>query len=62
MHPDDVAHKLRLWNWPTGTGQPFEADARLRGVDGTYRWQLTRALPERDETGAITRCADRWSM
>ena len=55
MHPDDVARKLRLWNLARNTGQPFEAEYRLRGVDGTYRWQLTRALPERDETGAITR-------
>ena len=55
MHPDDVARKLRLWNLARTTGQPFEAEYRLRGVDGTYRWQLTRALPERDVTGAITR-------
>ena len=31
--------------WRAQTGQPFEAEYRLRGVDGTYRWQLTRALP-----------------
>jgi two-component system CheB/CheR fusion protein len=55
MHPDDVARKLRLWNLARETGQPFEAEYRLRGVDGTYRWQLTRALPQRDATGAITR-------
>ena len=30
------------------TGSPFEAEYRLRGVSGTYRWQLTRALPNRD--------------
>jgi two-component system CheB/CheR fusion protein len=55
MHPDDVAHKLRLWTHARETGQPFEAEYRLRGVDGTYRWQLTRALPARDATGATTR-------
>jgi two-component system CheB/CheR fusion protein len=55
MHPDDVARKLRLWNLARETGQPFEAEYRLRAVDGTYRWQLTRALPQRDATGAITR-------
>jgi two-component system, chemotaxis family, CheB/CheR fusion protein len=55
MHPDDVTHKLRLWNLARETGQPFEAEYRLRGVDGTYRWQLTRALPQRDATGAIVR-------
>ena len=55
MHPDDVARKLRLWNLARETGQPFEAEYRLRGVDGTYRWQLTRALPQRDASGAIAR-------
>ena len=55
MHPDDVARKLRLWNQARATGQPFEAEYRLRGVDGSYRWQLTRALPARDATGAIVR-------
>ena len=55
MHPDDVSHKLRLWNAARETGSPFEAEYRLRGVSGTYRWQLTRALPNRDVSGAITK-------
>ena len=55
MHPDDVSHKLRLWNAARETGSPFEAEYRLRGVSGTYRWQLTRALPNRDASGAITK-------
>jgi PAS domain S-box-containing protein len=55
MHPDDVSHKLRLWKAARETGSPFEAEYRLRGVSGTYRWQLTRALPNRDESGAITK-------
>ena len=55
IHPDDIAHKLRLWHLARQTGQPFEAEYRLRGVDGTYRWQLTRALPQRDAAGAVTR-------
>jgi two-component system CheB/CheR fusion protein len=55
MHPNDVAHKLRLWNHARETGQPFEAEYRLRGVDGTYRWQLTRALPQRNASGVIVR-------
>ena len=55
MHPDDVGHKLRLWNAARETGSPFEAEYRLRSVTGTYRWQLTRALPNRDASGAITK-------
>jgi two-component system CheB/CheR fusion protein len=55
MHPDDVAPKMHLWTRARETGGPFEAEYRLRGVSGTYRWQLTRALPKRDATGAITK-------
>ena len=55
MHPDDVSHKQRLWNTALQTGNPFEAEYRLRAVSGTYRWQLTRALPNRDASGAITK-------
>ena len=55
MHPDDVAPKMDLWTRARETGAPFEAEYRLRGVNGTYRWQLTRALPKRDASGAITK-------
>ena len=55
MHPDDVAPKMDLWTRARETGGPFEAEYRLRGVSGTYRWQLTRALPKRDASGAITK-------
>ena len=55
MHPDDVAPKMHLWTRARETGGPFEAEYRLRGVSGTYRWQLTRALPKRDASGAITK-------
>jgi PAS domain S-box-containing protein len=55
MHPDDVSHQQRLWNAALETGNPFEAEYRLRSEAGTYRWQLTRALPNRDASGAITK-------
>jgi two-component system CheB/CheR fusion protein len=55
MHPDDIAHKLELWNLARENGTPFEAEYRLRGVDGSYRWQLTRALPKREADGSIAR-------
>ena len=37
------------------TGDPYQIEYRLRHFDGTYRWVLGRALPIRDESGAITR-------
>src|SRR5262249_13113440 len=38
--------------WTSRTGR--EAEARLRRVDGEYRWFLWRIRPLRDETGKIT--------
>jgi signal transduction histidine kinase len=36
-------------------GQMFELQFRLRRHDGTYRWMLGRAAPERDEGGRVLR-------
>jgi len=55
MHPDDVSVKMGLWQRALQTGQPFEAEYRLRGATGDYRWQMTRGLAERDGSGTITR-------
>jgi C4-dicarboxylate-specific signal transduction histidine kinase len=53
VHPEDVGKRLEVWREGLRTGQPFENEFRLRRADGEYRWQLTRALPLRDELGNI---------
>ncbi len=55
IHPDDVPLTLQQWARARQTGEPFEAEYRLRRADGVYRWHLTRALPRRDATGAVVR-------
>ena len=35
------------------SGNPIDAEARLRRFDGEYRWFLCRPAPARDETGKI---------
>src|SRR5262249_25237761 len=44
------------------TGEPYEAEHRLRRADGAFRWHVARALALRDDSGRITRwlgsCAD----
>jgi PAS domain S-box-containing protein len=55
VHPDDVAHTMQLWRHAYETGKPFEAEYRFRRADGVYRWHLSRAVPHRDEHGAVTR-------
>jgi PAS domain S-box-containing protein len=55
LHPDD---QVRAWNrWCTSldTGAPYEIEYRLRHKSGQFRWTLSRALPIRDEHGAIAR-------
>ena len=34
-------------------GEPFETEARIRRVDGVYRWFLIRNVPLRDELDRI---------
>lgn len=53
IHPDDVAENVRRWQHSLDTGEPFQFEHRFRRADGAYRWHLSRALPMRDENGAI---------
>ena len=53
IHPDDRAH-LRASNRTILTeGKPGEAEGRVRGSDGVYRWFILRAMPLGDERGAV---------
>lgn len=55
LHPDDVERAQRAWQHALDEGKGFEVEYRLRRFDGVYRWQLVRALPLRDEAGAVVR-------
>ena len=54
-HPDHLQRVLALQRHCFATGTPWEDTFPLRGRDGQYRWFLSRALPIRDEHGAIVR-------
>ncbi len=54
LHPDDLQQCVDLWTHAFTTGENYEVEYRFkRASDGAYRWHLGRALPMRDETGAI---------
>ncbi len=53
VHPEDVAGLLQKWHAALGSGEPLEAEARVRRADGEYRLLLHRKVPLRNEGGAI---------
>src|SRR3546814_5723168 len=55
FHPDDQERAWGRWRHSLETGEPYEIEYRLRHHGGDYRWTLGRALPIRDEHGAIVR-------
>ncbi len=55
IHPDDLEEHLRIWEAALASGDPAISEARVRRVNGEYRWMLFRTLPLRDELGRIVR-------
>jgi formate hydrogenlyase transcriptional activator len=53
IHPEDLGKLMDTWSHLLASGEPGEAEARLRRVDGAYRWCLFRAVPVRDERGHL---------
>ncbi len=54
IHPEDLDAALAAWDEAREQGGIFETEYRFRRADGTYRWQLARALPVLDAAGSIT--------
>src|SRR6266404_6264769 len=55
IHPEDVEGFADKWRAALASGEPFEAESRVRRADGEYRWFLQRNVPLRDETGKIVK-------
>jgi PAS domain S-box-containing protein len=55
VHPDDVGGMMERGRAIRLSGVRGDAEARLRHVDGGYRWFLFRAEPLRDEAGRIVK-------
>jgi PAS domain S-box-containing protein len=53
VHPDDLGGLAATWQAIRASGKAGEAEARLRGASGEYRWFLFRANPLRNEYGDI---------
>lgn len=51
IHPDDIADLREGWRAASLRSTSFEAEARMRRIDGTFRWFLIQAVPLRGATG-----------
>ena len=52
VHPDDAPAAIERWQRAFAKGEVFDAEYRLRGANGEYRWFLGRNVPLR-ENGAV---------
>jgi PAS domain S-box-containing protein len=53
VHPDDRDGNVKQWMNSVTTGTDFLFEHRFRQFDGQYRWQLSRAVPQKDKDGKI---------
>jgi PAS domain S-box-containing protein len=56
VHPADRSELSAAWHGCVASGHPYEHEARFWSArHAGYRWHLDRAIPVRDEAGAIVR-------
>ena len=53
VHPDERAELAGSWLDAMRSGNAFTGQYRMRRHDGVYRWVMIRAIPLRDEHGAV---------
>lgn len=51
IHVEDRARAVGLWQEKFASGQPYEAQYRLKHVSGDYRWVISRGEVEHDPDG-----------
>ncbi|MBW4557595.1 MAG: response regulator [Trichormus sp. ATA11-4-KO1] len=56
LHPEDVPRAFAAWSNAVKSGTEYEIEYRFkRAVDGSYRWQLARGLPLKDEQNRVVK-------
>ena len=55
LHPEDGPHMWEVWKAARAGGQEWTVEHRLRRADGSWRWFLTRAVPQKDSGGRVLR-------
>ncbi|MEH1851527.1 MAG: ATP-binding protein [Nostoc sp.] len=56
LHPDDVQKTDKVWSDAVKSRTIYNHEYRFkRALDGSYRWQLARGLPLKDEQGFVVK-------
>ncbi|MGN6436210.1 MAG: PAS domain S-box protein [Agriterribacter sp.] len=53
IHPDEREENMRRWMESVTTGGDYIFEHRFRRYDGVFRWQLSRAIPQKNSEGQI---------
>ncbi len=53
VHPDELKENIRKWFESIDTGNEFIFEHRFKNAQGSYRWHLSRAIPQKDDQGYI---------
>ena len=53
VHPEDREANISKWIHSVQTGEDFFMEHRFKNSQGEYRWQLSRAVPYKDNNGAL---------
>ncbi len=56
LHPDDIQNAAEVWSNAVKNGTIYNNEYRFkRASDSSYRWQLARGLPLKDEQGFVVK-------
>ncbi len=53
VHPNERSENIRTWRLAVENGHDYTFQQRFRSREGVYRWQLSRAVPLRNDKGEI---------
>src|SRR5215813_1267013 len=63
IHVDDLPQLLERWQSSISSGEPCEAEVRMRRFDGAFRWFLFRANPITDGSAVVIKwCGMNWDI
>ncbi|MEX0272435.1 ATP-binding protein [Leptolyngbyaceae cyanobacterium UHCC 1019] len=54
-HVDDIAKLTECWQAAQQSGDRYQAEGRIRRMDGEYRWHLHQAVAAKNELGQVVK-------